>query len=30
MRLERVPDSGHFLVDEKPELVVERARELFR
>jgi pimeloyl-ACP methyl ester carboxylesterase len=29
MRLERVPDSGHFLVDEKPELVVERAQELF-
>jgi pimeloyl-ACP methyl ester carboxylesterase len=24
-----VPDSGHFLVDEKPELVVERAQELF-
>jgi pimeloyl-ACP methyl ester carboxylesterase len=30
MRLERVPDSGHFIVDEKPGLVVERARELFR
>jgi pimeloyl-ACP methyl ester carboxylesterase len=30
MRLELVADSGHFIVDEKPELVVERARELFR
>jgi pimeloyl-ACP methyl ester carboxylesterase len=29
MRLERVPDSGHFIVDEKPELVVERALSLF-
>jgi pimeloyl-ACP methyl ester carboxylesterase len=26
MRVELVPDSGHFVVDEKPELVVERAR----
>jgi pimeloyl-ACP methyl ester carboxylesterase len=26
MRLELVPDSGHFIVDEKPELVTERAR----
>jgi pimeloyl-ACP methyl ester carboxylesterase len=29
MRLELVPDSGHFLVEEKPELVIDRARELF-
>jgi pimeloyl-ACP methyl ester carboxylesterase len=29
MRLELVPDTGHFLVDERPELVVERAREFF-
>jgi pimeloyl-ACP methyl ester carboxylesterase len=29
MRVELVPDSGHFIVDERPELVVERARELF-
>jgi pimeloyl-ACP methyl ester carboxylesterase len=29
MRLERVHDSGHFIVDEKPELVTERAREVF-
>jgi pimeloyl-ACP methyl ester carboxylesterase len=27
MRVERVPDSGHFIVDEKPDLVIERARE---
>ncbi len=26
MRVELVADSGHFIVDEKPELVVERAR----
>jgi len=26
MRLELVPDSGHFIVDEKPDLVVERTR----
>jgi pimeloyl-ACP methyl ester carboxylesterase len=26
MRLELVPDSGHFIVDEKPGLVAERAR----
>ncbi len=26
MRVELVPDSGHFIVDEKPELVVERVR----
>jgi pimeloyl-ACP methyl ester carboxylesterase len=29
MRVEIVPDAGHFLVDERPELVVERAREFF-
>lgn len=27
--VERVPDSGHFIQEEKPELVAERARELF-
>ncbi len=27
MRVELVPDSGHFVVDEKPELVIDRARE---
>jgi pimeloyl-ACP methyl ester carboxylesterase len=27
MRVERVPGSGHFLVDELPDLVVERARQ---
>src|SRR5205085_8861802 len=27
MRVELVPDSGHFLVNEKPDLVVERAQE---
>ena len=26
MRVELVPDSGHFIVDEKPELVIDRAR----
>ena len=26
MRVELVPDSGHFIVDEKPELVIERSR----
>jgi len=26
MRVELVPDSGHFIVDEKPELVTERTR----
>jgi pimeloyl-ACP methyl ester carboxylesterase len=30
MRLEQVPDSGHFLPDEQPELVARRALELFR
>ena len=27
--VELVPDSGHFVVDEKPDLVVERARAFF-
>jgi pimeloyl-ACP methyl ester carboxylesterase len=27
MRVELVPDSGHFIVDEKPELVTRRTRE---
>ena len=27
MSLELVPDTGHFIVDERPELVLERARE---
>lgn len=27
MRIELVPDSGHFIVNEKPDLVVERTRE---
>jgi pimeloyl-ACP methyl ester carboxylesterase len=30
MRLELVPDCGHFIVDEKPDLVIERAREWLR
>jgi pimeloyl-ACP methyl ester carboxylesterase len=29
MRLEIVPDSGHFLVDEQPDLVSERAIDFF-
>ena len=29
MRVELVPDVGHFLVNERPELVVDRAREFF-
>ncbi len=29
MRIEWVEDTGHFLPEERPELVVERARELF-
>lgn len=29
MRLELVPGVGHFIVDERPDLVLERARELF-
>jgi pimeloyl-ACP methyl ester carboxylesterase len=27
MRVELVPDSGHFIVDEKPDLVIDRTRE---
>jgi pimeloyl-ACP methyl ester carboxylesterase len=30
MRLEVVPDVGHFIVEEQPELVLDRARGLFR
>lgn len=29
MEVELVPDSGHFIADEKPELVAERARAFF-
>ena len=29
MSIEWVDDTGHFLPEERPELVVERARELF-
>jgi pimeloyl-ACP methyl ester carboxylesterase len=29
MRVEFVPDCGHFIVDEKPELVAERALRFF-
>jgi pimeloyl-ACP methyl ester carboxylesterase len=29
MRLELVPGCGHFIADERPDLVAERARELF-
>jgi pimeloyl-ACP methyl ester carboxylesterase len=29
MRLELLPAVGHFIVEERPELVLERARELF-
>ncbi len=29
MRVELVPDTGHFIADERPEIVAERARELF-
>jgi pimeloyl-ACP methyl ester carboxylesterase len=29
MRIEKVEDCGHFIVDEKPELVADRAREFF-
>jgi pimeloyl-ACP methyl ester carboxylesterase len=27
MRVELIPDCGHFIVDEKPDLVIERTRE---
>jgi pimeloyl-ACP methyl ester carboxylesterase len=27
MEVELVPDSGHFIVDEKPDLVIARARQ---
>jgi len=26
MRVELVPDSGHFIVDEKPDMVIDRTR----
>ncbi|HEY8808882.1 MAG TPA: alpha/beta hydrolase [Solirubrobacterales bacterium] len=29
MEVELIDDSGHFIADERPELVAERARELF-
>ena len=29
LEVELVPDSGHFIVDEKPDLIVARAREFF-
>jgi pimeloyl-ACP methyl ester carboxylesterase len=29
MQVELVPECGHFIADERPELVAERARELF-
>jgi pimeloyl-ACP methyl ester carboxylesterase len=29
MEIERVPDATHFIVDERPELVLDRARALF-
>jgi hypothetical protein len=29
MTIEKVDGCGHFIVDEMPELVVERAREFF-
>jgi len=29
MVVEPIGDSGHFIADERPELVAERARELF-
>lgn len=29
MQLELVPDCGHFIADERPDLVAERAREFF-
>jgi pimeloyl-ACP methyl ester carboxylesterase len=30
MELELVPDAGHFVVDEKPELVADRLLALLR
>ena len=30
MEVELVPDSGHFIVEEKPDLVVERAARVLR
>ena len=30
LEVERVEDCGHFIADERPELVAERAREFFR
>jgi hypothetical protein len=29
MEIELVPDSGHFIVEEKPDLVVQRLRSFF-
>ncbi len=29
MEVELVPDSGHFIVDEKPDLVVDALRSFF-
>jgi pimeloyl-ACP methyl ester carboxylesterase len=29
MTVEEAPDCGHFIADERPELLAERARELF-
>ena len=29
MEVELVPDSGHFVVEEKPDLVVDRLRSFF-
>jgi pimeloyl-ACP methyl ester carboxylesterase len=28
--VELVPDSGHFIVEEKPDLVIDRLRSFFR
>jgi pimeloyl-ACP methyl ester carboxylesterase len=30
MRIETVPDTGHFIVDARPDLVAERALEFFQ
>jgi pimeloyl-ACP methyl ester carboxylesterase len=30
LEIELVPDSGHFIVNEQPELVVRRIRDFFR